>query len=136
MKLLAVVLLVLPLAACGGLPSGAASTPVGAQGAQNIGGDQGLGQAPLTADTGDVHIILKNASELPPEIVKDIVSLAAAEKWSADQLAKALSAAAGAPQNVTQNIGDVSVTTGAADQAGAAGGTSGAGSIAPNPERP
>ncbi|MCP4897899.1 MAG: hypothetical protein GY906_13080 [bacterium] len=115
--------------------AGGSSTAFQAQGAQTIGGDQGQAETPQTNTTGTATNQLKFASEgVDTGIAEMLVNLAAAQKWSADQLAAIFKSMNGAPENVTITIdGGIQATSGDGENVGSSGGTGGS-QTAKNPK--
>lgn len=129
MRVAILTFLALFLTACG-LPSGfqspgtAGAPSTGATVAQNA-RDQST--VPGTSTGGTATINYYMASAVPPAVSTAILELAAAEKWTPEQLESALRAAAGAPETVSVT-GTVTNQAGDAENLGAGSGGSGAAS--------
>ena len=141
--LLCCALLVSSQCACQGLPgarspgtAGAPAVATGIQGAQTIGGDQGQAQTPQTVTTGTASIYWEFASKVDAAIQAALLALAAEKDWTAQQTIDALKATNGAPETVNITTADISVQSGAGDQAGASGGTGGNSLAPPSPKQP
>lgn len=115
---------------------GGGADATGMQGAQNVGRDQGTGQAPLEQVGANIHNEYRLASDINPEVAKAILEIAADEKWTPEQLTSAMRAAAGAPESIVIGNIDTSATIGNQEAIGAASGAGGGATGSRTAERP
>jgi hypothetical protein len=106
------------------------------QAAQQVGRDQGQAETPQTLTTGTATQNWYFASTVDSAIQAQILAIAEDKGWTAEQTIAALKATNGAPDKVEIQTTSNSVQSGAADQAGASGGTGGTNQAPPNNHRP
>jgi hypothetical protein len=102
---------------------GGDATAVGAFGAQTVGGDQGSGQTPQTATTGQATFNWFFASQGDSQVQMELLKALLALDAKPAEIIAAMQALNGAPENVTITTGDVSTQTGSSEQTGSTAGT-------------
>lgn len=129
MKYLTTLILFLFLAACGTpggfMSPGTTGAPATGTTLAQTARDQST--VPGTSTGGTATINYYMASAVPPSVSSKLLELAAAEKWTPEQIESALRAAAGAPESVSIT-GTVTNQAGDAENLGAGSGGSGAAS--------
>lgn len=134
---------ILALVACESMPPGAgspgvdsAATATGLQGAQNIGGDQGLGQTPQDTVGGLATQNWWFASQGDSKVQMEVIGYAREVGATMVELKDALTALSGAPQTVSITAGDTAIAGGDAEAVGATTGAGTGNNIAPDPKKP